>query len=125
MPSIVPTSQAPAAGEPLPVPLGEPLPGPRRPLDDVRAITAPVPMLPLTAGPEPLTAAAYAPLTGLSAASGRTESARVALARARLRGVPVPDAVIFVAACPGCGQDAQWHEEREDTRLRVTINCDC
>ena len=125
MPSIVPTSQAPAAGEPLPVPLSEPLPPPRRPLDDVRALTPPAPMLPLTAGPEPLTPAAYAPLTGLSAAAGRTESARVALARARLRGVPVPDAVIFVAACPGCGQDAQWHEEREDTRLRVTINCDC
>ncbi len=55
----------------------------------------------------------------------RTESARVALARARLRGVPAPDVVVFTSACPGCGRDAEWHEEREDTRLRVSIACDC
>lgn len=125
MSSTVPTSQAPAAGGRLPAPLGEPLPPPRRPLDDARALTAPAPMLPLTAGPQPLPAGADVPLTGSSAASGRTESARVALARARLRGVPVPDVVTFVAGCPGCGRDAQWQEEREDTRLRVSITCDC
>lgn len=119
----MPSTDAPVAGGRLPAPLGEPLPPPRRPLDDARAITAAAPLLPLTAGPEPLTAAAYA--AGVSAASGRTESARVALARARLRGVPVPDAVVFVAACPNCGQDAQWNEEREDTRLRIAITCGC
>jgi hypothetical protein len=69
------------------------------------AILPPTPLLPLPAG--------------------RTESARVALARARLRGVPAPDVVVFVAACPGCGRDVEWHEEREDTRLRVTVACDC
>ena len=120
----MPSTDAPVAGDRLPAPLGEPLPSPRRPVDDVRALTAPVPLLPLTAGPEPLTAAGYAP-SGLSAASGRTESARVALARARLRGVPAPDVVTFVASCPGCGRDAQWSEEREDTRLRIAVTCDC
>ena len=123
MPSSTASTDAVTTG-PLPAPLGEPLPSPRRPVEDVRALTAPAPMLPLTAGPEPLTADAWA-VSGISAASGRTESARVALARARLRGVPAPDVVVFVATCPGCGKDAQWHEEREDTRLRVTITCDC
>jgi hypothetical protein len=46
-------------------------------------------------------------------------------ARARLRGVPEPDAVHFTATCPGCGRDAQWLAEREDTRLRATVTCDC
>jgi hypothetical protein len=55
----------------------------------------------------------------------RTEAARVASARARVRGVPQPDVVTFVARCPGCGRDAEWQEEREDTRLRATVRCDC
>jgi len=58
-------------------------------------------------------------------AAERTEAARAVLSRARLRGVPVNDVVVFVAACPGCGRDAQWQEEREDTRLRATVTCAC
>jgi hypothetical protein len=36
-----------------------------------------------------------------------------------------PDVVHFTAGCPGCGQDAQWQQEREDTRVRATVHCDC
>jgi hypothetical protein len=46
-------------------------------------------------------------------------------AQVRLRGVPQPDVVAFVARCPGCGRDAQWLQEREDTRLRTSVACDC
>jgi hypothetical protein len=53
------------------------------------------------------------------------EAERIRLARARLRGMPVPDVVEFVAACPGCGRDAQWREDRVDTRLVVTVTCGC
>lgn len=54
-----------------------------------------------------------------------SDSARVALARARLRGAPRPDVVVFEGPCPGCQRQAEWHEEREDTRLRITIACTC
>jgi hypothetical protein len=39
--------------------------------------------------------------------------------------MPQPDVVTFTAACPGCGQDAAWTNEREDTRLRATVACPC
>lgn len=45
-----------------------------------------------------------------------------------LPGRPVPpmiDVVTFTARCPGCGADCTWIEEREDTRLRTRIMCDC
>jgi transposase len=35
------------------------------------------------------------------------------------------DAVSFIARCPGCGEDRIWVEEREDTRVRTWIDCDC
>jgi hypothetical protein len=33
------------------------------------------------------------------------------------------DVVRFVAACPACGADAIWDQQREDTRLRTVITC--
>ncbi|NLT54130.1 MAG: hypothetical protein GXX79_06090 [Actinomycetales bacterium] len=50
---------------------------------------------------------------------------RLALPRERPRTVPQVDSVTFVAACPTCGQDCLWSEERVDTRLRTTIDCTC
>ncbi len=43
----------------------------------------------------------------------------------RVRGMVIPDVVSFTAHCPACGADCTWIEERDDTRLRVTIDCDC
>lgn len=44
-------------------------------------------------------------------------------------GVPArvaqPDAIVFTAPCPACGADCDWTEQREDTRLRATVNCAC
>ena len=37
----------------------------------------------------------------------------------------LPDAVVFTAPCPACGEDARWSEEREDTRLRAAVDCPC
>ena len=47
------------------------------------------------------------------------------LARGRLRSAVALDVVTFTAACPACGQDAEWTEEREDTRLRARVACPC
>lgn len=38
------------------------------------------------------------------------------LPRLRPRSPAQPDSVEFTAACPACGQDCAWSEEREDTR---------
>ena len=47
-------------------------------------------------------------------------------ARAGLRSRPsAPDTVLFTAACPACGEDCEWSEEREDTRLRALVTCPC
>jgi len=54
-----------------------------------------------------------------------TPLARMALARARLRAAVALDAVTFVAACPACGQDCEWLQERQDTKVRSTIRCAC
>jgi hypothetical protein len=43
----------------------------------------------------------------------------------RLRGVAPVDVVEFTAACPACGEDIGWIEEREETRLRIIIECPC
>jgi hypothetical protein len=43
----------------------------------------------------------------------------------RRRGIPRSEVVTFVAACPACGHDCEWHEERLDTRLRATVGCAC
>ena len=42
----------------------------------------------------------------------------------RSRPAP-PDTVVFTAACPACGSDCEWSEEREDTRLRTLVRCPC
>ncbi len=47
------------------------------------------------------------------------------LAMDRLRNAAPVDTVDFVSACPACGQDTTWREEREDTRLRITLSCPC
>jgi transposase len=39
--------------------------------------------------------------------------------------LPLSDVVSFTARCPGCGRDRLWVEEREDTRVRARIICDC
>jgi hypothetical protein len=43
----------------------------------------------------------------------------------RSRSVPRPDVVVFTAACPACGEDCVWSEEREDTRMRTVVRCPC
>jgi hypothetical protein len=35
------------------------------------------------------------------------------------------DAVVFTAACPACGADCDWTEQREDTRVRTAVGCSC
>lgn len=52
-------------------------------------------------------------------------SARMVLASARRHALPEPDRVDFAARCPACGTDACWTEERDDTRVRIGIDCDC
>ena len=54
----------------------------------------------------------------------RPESRPYGLPGARNR-IPQPDAVVFTAACPACGSDCDWTEQREDTRLRATVDCSC
>lgn len=66
-----------------------------------------------------------APTTRRALPAGRSGTAPAAPAPTRVRGVPAPDVVLFTATCPGCGRDAEWLEEREDTRLRLTVSCDC
>lgn len=43
----------------------------------------------------------------------------------RRRGLPRTEAVLFVAACPACGQDCEWREERHETRLHAVVGCSC
>lgn len=33
--------------------------------------------------------------------------------------------ITFTAACPACGDDAEWLEVREDTRVRNSVRCGC
>jgi hypothetical protein len=54
-----------------------------------------------------------------------TPLARMVLARARARTPIALDVVTFTAACPGCGQDCEWVQERQDTKIRSTMNCPC
>ena len=43
----------------------------------------------------------------------------------RTRTPVQPDPVVFTAACPACGQDCVWSEERDDTRLHAVVTCPC
>jgi hypothetical protein len=106
---------------------------PRRP----RAGAGPVPVqhAPAQALPEgerPGTATREIPaLPGPRAALAPTAPLPVELlpgARAgglRTRTPAQPDVVVFTAACPACGQDCVWSEEREDTRLHAVVTCPC
>lgn len=51
--------------------------------------------------------------------------ARMALTRARMRTVIPLDVISFVAACPACGHDCEWTQERQETRTRSQLNCPC
>lgn len=66
------------------------------------------------------TAGPIGPLRGMVNVSGR-----LVLGAPRMRGIPSIDVVEFVAACPACGRDVTWIEEREETRLRIIIECPC
>ena len=46
-------------------------------------------------------------------------------ATVRTRRAPRPDVVVFTAACPACGEDCTWSEERDDTRVRTAVRCTC
>jgi hypothetical protein len=74
--------------------------------------------------PEPVTVIGttgpIGPLRGMVNVSGR-----LVLGAPRVRGLPSIDVVEFVAACPACGRDVTWIEEREETRLRIIIECPC
>ena len=50
-------------------------------------------------------------------------SARALVARYRSRSALAFDVVAFAAACPGCGDEAEWVQQREDTRVRTQISC--
>lgn len=63
------------------------------------------------------------PTTSPSSHQGEADDFPPPVARVRLHHSPDADIVIFLAACPSCGHDAEWLEEREDTRLRVTVLC--
>jgi len=54
-----------------------------------------------------------------------TPLARMVLARARGRAESALDVVRFTAACPACGADCEWRQERQDTRVRSTMDCPC
>ena len=103
-----------------------------------RAATAPVPgqHAPVAAVPEPDDGSAPATrevraLPGPRTARGIAgplpaellPGARVPTLRTRQ--VPRPDVVVFTAACPACGHDCVWSEERDDTRLRAAVDCPC
>jgi hypothetical protein len=36
---------------------------------------------------------------------------------------PGVDAINFTAACPDCGNDTDWFERRDDTRVVILIPC--
>jgi hypothetical protein len=89
-------------------------------------VTPPPAWPPTGAGHEPLPAG----LPGTGHREPRRHGLRVGEPRAVLTGVrlphlPVFDVVTFVAACPGCGHDCTWVEERDDTRVQTRIECDC
>ncbi len=67
-----------------------------------------------------------------SATGTATEAADPALSipvqrpgRSRWRMITPLDIVTFQAACPACGKDTEWTQERRDTRLVSTLSCPC
>ena len=53
------------------------------------------------------------------------DAARLALAAGLLRSHMPVDEITFVARCPACGRDSEWHQERVETRLHTEVRCDC
>jgi hypothetical protein len=51
--------------------------------------------------------------------------AHLMLARARRRCALPLDVISFVSACPACGEDSEWIQTRQETRVRSTIHCPC
>jgi hypothetical protein len=89
-----------------------------------RAGTGPVPAQHAPAGAAPDGGALLPgprPATGVLPAQ-LVPGARRGLTRPR---PAAPDTVVFTAACPACGQDCLWSEERDDTRLRALVTCPC
>ena len=93
-------------------------------------------------GPTPLTPSPLVPMQqaplgsdGPTEATALPERAAVPAQRPEFTGrhglpavrtrVAQPDAVVFTAACPACGADCDWTEQREDTRMRTTVTCSC
>ncbi len=50
-------------------------------------------------------------------------SARALIARYRARSALAFDVIGFDADCPACGAQAEWVQQREDTRVRTQITC--
>ena len=104
------STAAPAAPVTVPQPTAVPavIPGPLTPgTGSVSGSSATEPL------PSP------SPRRGIAAISTRL------LLGPRLRSATAMDVVQFVAACPACGSDCDWLQEREDTRLRTTVTCSC
>ena len=79
---------------------------------------------------QPPTSRLYQPLPGVPAPRIRQISAwtppdYLALALSRLRATQQTESITFTAQCPSCGSDCEWTEEREDTRLVVSVTCSC
>ena len=71
--------------------------------------------------------------TGATTAAPRPGSSRMPFAFERAFGTAHGNAlpalanerISFTARCPACGEDADWLEVREDTRVRNSVRCAC
>ncbi len=97
------------------------------PRDPVPVASAPAPGAPAQGSPSAVPGAASDQGSPVPRQAHRPGSgpARWAPSRARLRGTPSPDAVLFTAPCPACGDACEWSELREDTRLVADVLCPC
>ena len=82
-----------------------------------------LPAFPTNPAPDTSTAPSFRPVEA-------TRPAHAALPilpfqRSRVRTMTQVDVLSFVAACPSCGADCSWTEQREDTRMLVTVSCPC
>lgn len=58
-----------------------------------------------------------------SAGTDALTSAQALIARYRVRAALAFDVIGFAAACPTCGSEAEWVQQRQDTRVRTQITC--
>lgn len=61
--------------------------------------------------------------TTATSATSATSAQRIPVPRLRLRAALPIDVVTFHSACPSCGNESVWTEEREDTRMLLRIDC--